>query len=49
MGSIKNIPETVYLIHGEPAVLDAFRTKIKSIFNWNVSIPKLNDSEELMI
>ncbi len=49
MGSIKNIPEKVYLIHGEPAVLDAFRTKIKSIFNWNVSIPKLNDSEELMI
>ena len=49
MGSIKNIPEKVYLIHGEPAVLDAFRAKINSVFNWNVSIPKLNDSEELMI
>lgn len=49
MGAIKNIPEKVFLIHGEPHVLDAYKVKIKSTFNWNASIPKLNDSEEFVI
>jgi metallo-beta-lactamase family protein len=49
MGAIKNIPEKVFLIHGEPNVLDAFKVKIKSNYNWNVSIPKLNDIEELIV
>lgn len=49
MTAIKNIPEKVFLIHGEPNVLDAFKVKIKSDFNWNVSIPKLNDSEDILI
>jgi metallo-beta-lactamase family protein len=46
---IKNIPEKVYLIHGEPTALDAFRVKIKDTFNWNVSIPKLSDVEKIII
>jgi metallo-beta-lactamase family protein len=49
MSAIKNIPEKVFLIHGEPNVLDAFKVKIKSTFNWNVIIPKLNDSEDILI
>ncbi|WP_299667806.1 MBL fold metallo-hydrolase [uncultured Polaribacter sp.] len=49
MSSIKNIPEKVYLIHGEPTALDAFRVKIKNTYHWNVSIPKLNDIDEIMI
>lgn len=49
MEAIKNIPEKVFLIHGEPNVLDAFKVKIKSTFNWNVSIPKLNDVEEIHV
>lgn len=49
MSAIKNIPEKVYLIHGEPAALDAFRVKIKDTYNWNVSIPKLSDVESLVI
>jgi metallo-beta-lactamase family protein len=49
MGNIKNIPEKVFLIHGEPPALDAFRVKIKDTFNWNVCIPKLNDTKTLMI
>ena len=49
MKTIKNIPEKVFLIHGEPTALDAFRVKIKDTFNWNVSIPKLNDVEKIMI
>ncbi|MGK0412099.1 MAG: metallo-beta-lactamase family protein [Polaribacter sp.] len=49
MSSIKNIPEKVYLIHGEPTALDAFRVKIKNTYHWNVTIPKLNDIDEIMI
>lgn len=49
MGKIKNIPEKVFLIHGEPTALDGFRVKIKDTYNWNVSIPKLNDNEKVWI
>lgn len=49
MGNIKNIPEKVFLIHGEPTALDGFRVKIKDTYNWNVSIPKLNDVEKVWI
>lgn len=49
MSSIKNIPENVYLIHGESTVLDAFRVKIKDTYNWNVSVPKLTDVIKVMI
>ncbi|TJY35803.1 MBL fold metallo-hydrolase RNA specificity domain-containing protein [Pontimicrobium aquaticum] len=49
MSNIKNIPEKVYLVHGEPSALDTFRVKIKDVFNWNTCIPKLKDVENLMI
>lgn len=49
MSHIKNRPETVYLVHGEPTALDAFRVKIKSHYGWNVIIPKLTDVEKVMI
>ena len=49
MSAIKNIPENVYLIHGEPTALDAFRVKIENTFKWNVSIPKLTDVEKVII
>jgi metallo-beta-lactamase family protein len=49
MSSIKNIPEKVYLIHGEPTALDSFRVKIKNTYHWNVTVPKLDDIEEIMI
>ena len=49
MRAIKNIPEKVYLIHGEPTTLDAFRVKIKDTFNWNATIPKHLDSEKFLI
>ena len=49
MSNIKNIPEKVFLIHGEPMALDAFRVKIKDRYNWNVSIPKLSDIEKVII
>ena len=49
MSRIKNSPEMVYLVHGEPAALDAFRVKIKNTYNWNVRIPKLNDIDQIII
>ena len=49
MDNIKNIPEKVYLIHGEPTALDAFRVKIKDRYNWNAIIPKLLDEETFII
>lgn len=49
MKSIKNIPEKVYLVHGEPSALDAFRVKIESSFGWNVMVPKLSDTEKILV
>lgn len=49
MSNIKNIPEMVYLIHGESTPQDAFRTKIQDVYNWNVRIPKLNQVEKIVL
>jgi metallo-beta-lactamase family protein len=49
MSDIKNIPEKVYLIHGEPTALDAFRVKIEDVYGWNAKIPKLTDVEKVII
>ncbi len=49
MSHIKNIPENVFLIHGEPPVLDAFRAKIHDTYKWNVTIPKLLDVQTIII
>lgn len=49
VSTIKNVPQKVYLIHGEPTSLDAFRVKLKDTYNWNVIIPKLTDISELLV
>lgn len=49
MTEIKNIPEEVFLIHGEPTALDAFKVKIKDTFNWEATVPKLNEIREFKI
>ncbi|NHF59723.1 MBL fold metallo-hydrolase [Flavobacteriaceae bacterium TP-CH-4] len=49
MTAINNIPETVFLVHGEPNALDGFRAKINAVFKWRVHIPKLNEVVELII
>ncbi len=46
---IKNIPEEVFLIHGEPTAQDALRVKLKDTYGWNVSIPKLFRVKEILI
>jgi len=49
VSNIKNVPENVYLIHGEPAALDAFRVKLKDEYHWNVIVPKLTDVFKVML
>ncbi len=49
LSGIKNIPERVFLIHGEPTALDAFRVKIKDTFAWQSHIPRLHEILELPI
>lgn len=46
---VENFPEKVFLVHGEPLVLDAFRVKIKDTFGWPVQIPKLFDTVEVLL
>ncbi|MGY5851029.1 MBL fold metallo-hydrolase RNA specificity domain-containing protein [Salegentibacter sp. F14] len=41
---IKNIPEQVFLVHGESHALDALRVKLKEVYHWKASIPKLHES-----
>ncbi|MCM4163437.1 MULTISPECIES: MBL fold metallo-hydrolase RNA specificity domain-containing protein [unclassified Arenibacter] len=49
MEDIENIPETVFLIHGEPTSLDAFRVKIRDVLGWNVQIPKLSEIHQVIV
>lgn len=46
---IKNTPENVFLIHGEPSALDAFKVKIRDIKGWNCHIPKLEETIDLYL
>jgi len=49
MNEITNVPEKVFLIHGELIALDVFRVKIKDVYGWNVSIPKYNEKVQIII
>lgn len=46
MSTIANVPEGIFLVHGEPTALDAFRVKIQDVYGWQAHIPKLNDVRE---
>ena len=48
LGGIRNIPEQVFLVHGEPAVLTAFKDKLADTYNWRVTIPSLGESISLV-
>lgn len=49
LGSIKNVPEKVFLIHGEPLASDALRVKLQDSLGWNVVVPKLWDTFEIVV
>lgn len=42
MQKLKNQPEKIFIVHGEPAASDAFRVKVKSVYGWNCILPELN-------
>ncbi len=49
MSEIKNIPEKVFLIHGEATAADTLRLKIQDTYRWKTHIPKLYDVIEIMV
>ena len=49
IGNIKNIPEGVFLIHGEPAAMEGFDLKIRDTLGWEPSRPRLNEAVTLWV
>ncbi|SHH66516.1 MBL fold metallo-hydrolase RNA specificity domain-containing protein [Winogradskyella jejuensis] len=49
VSNIKNVPEQVYLIHGEASALNTFRVKLETTYNWFVKVPKITDVEQLIV
>ena len=45
--SIRNVPENVFLVHGEPQASEVLKNKLESRFNWNVTIPELDQKISL--
>lgn len=46
---IQNIPEKVFLIHGESGALDTLRVKVRDKFGWQVEIPKLFEKQMVVV
>ncbi|WP_024768133.1 MBL fold metallo-hydrolase RNA specificity domain-containing protein [Aquimarina macrocephali] len=49
MSEIKNIPEKVFLVHGEATAADTLRVKIQDTYHWKVHIPKLYEVIEILV
>ncbi len=46
---IKNIPEQVFLIHGEDMPRDVLRVKLKDHYHWNIHMPHLHEMVKIPI
>ncbi|GHC62032.1 MBL fold metallo-hydrolase RNA specificity domain-containing protein [Ulvibacter litoralis] len=46
---IKNVPEQVFLIHGEHTAQDALRVKLQDTYHWKITLPKLYDIIEIAV
>jgi metallo-beta-lactamase family protein len=49
LSGFKTPPRQTFLVHGEPAALDAFRGAITTQFKWPVTIPAYQQSFDLNI
>jgi metallo-beta-lactamase family protein len=49
LSNIRNIPEKVFLIHGELNALVGFKASLNDLFEWHISIPKLNEIHEFTV
>ncbi|MCZ4319080.1 MBL fold metallo-hydrolase [Aequorivita viscosa] len=47
--NIKNIPEEIFLIHGEAEAQHTLRLKLQETYGWQVSIPKLFSVKEILV
>ncbi len=45
VSEIKSKPEKVFIVHGEQSSADAFRVKLKDVYDWDATIPTLNSIE----
>lgn len=45
--NIKNTPEKVFIVHGEPKAADALRLKIKEELGWNCKVPRILEKVKL--
>jgi len=45
---IKNIPERVFIVHGEAQAADTLRVKIADTYGWSAIVPELNAEEEIV-
>ncbi len=43
LSALKTKPANIFLIHGETDALQAIQAKIKEVYNWDATIPKLNE------
>jgi metallo-beta-lactamase family protein len=46
LSEIKNTPQKVFIVHGEPQSADVLRRKIKDTYNWDCMVPSLFDIYE---
>lgn len=49
LSAIKNTPEKVFIVHGEPHAAQVLRVKIKDQYNWSCVVPQLLDKINLKI
>ena len=49
MGAVKNIPEKVFLVHGELSSMEAYRDKIHEKYGWHCHIPKIYEVFEVIL
>ena len=47
--SIKNVPEKVFLIHGEETARDVLRVKLKDELGWHPYLPKMGEITEIIL
>jgi metallo-beta-lactamase family protein len=47
LSQLKNKPEKVFIVHGEPQASDVLRVKIQDTYGWNCFIPSLYQIAEL--
>lgn len=47
IGKIKEAPQKVFLVHGEPQASDGLRSKLKDTLGWNCHLPELFEIVEI--